>query len=143
MPEIGNATRTKLQKGVTIDTATSDFAKQTPKKGKFPSGLNTQTTRTVSESPSGKKLKRNTSMSGQNISPSQKNKASTAILYTLREVEEHKSYLINNNENRNLKAVDFKGYAIRKEIYDGQPKPVESRFELPNNVCPTISTKHK
>jgi len=35
------------------------------------------------------------------------------------------------------------GYASRRQIYDGIPHPVESRFEMPSSLCPLVSTKHK
>ena len=41
------------------------------------------------------------------------------------------------------------GYAKRKEIFDNHtkmplaPAPLDSRFELPSELCPLVSTKHK
>ena len=41
------------------------------------------------------------------------------------------------------------GYAKRKEIFDNctklpiAPHPCDSRFELPKNLCPLVSTKHR
>ena len=51
--------------------------------------------------------------------------------------------------NKNIKAYDFMGYAKRKDIFANHtklplaPAPVDSRFELPANLCPLVSTKHK
>ena len=64
-------------------------------------------------------------------------------LPSLEEIKRHGSYLIGSNTARAVKAFDFTGYARRKEIYDGQPKPVETRFEKPAKLCPLVSTKHK
>ena len=64
-------------------------------------------------------------------------------LPSLDELKQHSSFLIGQNENRTVKAFDFSGYARRKEIYDGFPKPVESRFVAPSKLCPLVSTKHK
>lgn len=64
-------------------------------------------------------------------------------LPSLEEIKRHGSYLIGSNTARGVKAFDFTGYARRKEIFDGFPKPVESRFEHPSKLCPLVSTKHK
>lgn len=64
-------------------------------------------------------------------------------LPSLDELKQHGSFLIGSNDNRKVKAFDFSGYARRKEIYDGLPKPVESRFVAPSKLCPLVSTKHK
>jgi hypothetical protein len=53
------------------------------------------------------------------------------------------SHFIGKNSNKKLKAFDFMGYAQRKDINHGFAQPVDSRFELPSNVCPLTLTKHK
>ena len=59
------------------------------------------------------------------------------------------SFYIGANTNRKLKAYDFMGYAKRKEIFDNHtkmpiaPAPLDSRFEMPSELCPLVSTKHK
>ena len=53
------------------------------------------------------------------------------------------SYFIGKNNAKNVKAFDFMGYAQRKDIQHGFAQPVESRFELPSNLCPLTLTKHK
>lgn len=68
---------------------------------------------------------------------------SKRFLPTLDDIKYNSSFLCAQNPKKMVKGVDFMGYAKRKEIYDGRPEPVESRFELPNNVCPLVSTKHK
>ena len=51
--------------------------------------------------------------------------------------------------NKNIKAYDFMGYAKRKDIFENctklplAPAPADSRFELPQNLCPLVSTKHR
>ena len=77
-------------------------------------------------------------MQGLSYSGSQK-----GFLPNLEDLKYNSSIFIGQNTNRAVKAVDFMGYAKRKEIYDGQPKPVESRFESPRDLCPIVSSKHK
>jgi len=59
------------------------------------------------------------------------------------------SYYVGQNPNRTVKAYDFMGYARRKGINETctgmplAPAPADSRFELPKEMCPLVSTKHK
>ena len=59
------------------------------------------------------------------------------------------SYYVGQNPNRTVKAYDFMGYAKRKGINETcttnplPPPPSDARFELPKEICPLVSTKHK
>ena len=67
----------------------------------------------------------------------------------LEDLKFNSSYYIGANTDRKLKAYDFMGYAKRKDIFDNHtkmplaPAPLDARFELPSDICPLISTKHK
>lgn len=100
-------------------------------------GFADKTARSISESPSVLKFKQKTSTHHFSQSSSKK------FLPTLDDLKYNSSFLIAQNPHKTVKGVDFMGYAKRREIYDGSPHPVEARFELPNNVCPLVSTKYK
>ena len=97
----------------------------------------------MNRSPSGKQLTQ--SPSGKYLSPS----SSRDFLPGINDLKFNSSYFVGSNPNRTVKAYDFMGYAKRREIYDNcttmpiPPAPVDSRFEMPSELCPTISTKHK
>lgn len=96
-----------------------------------------KTTRSISESPSLRKFGQRASKKSFSMTESKK------FLPTLDDIKYNSSFLCAQNPKKMIKGVDFMGYAKRKEIYDGKPHPVDSRFELPNNVCPLVSSKHK
>ena len=110
--------------------------------------------RSASEKPDASRSQFNKTAEMQK-SPSQKQmirsfgSQSNEKLPDLDDLKLHSSFYIGANTNRKLKAYDFMGYAKRKEIFDNHtkmplaPAPLDARFEMPSELCPLVSTKHK
>ena len=134
--------KNSVEKEATTGTITPDIAtkKQSNTTQNSPElRQNTMTTHpSISENPSHRRLTKDASF-GAGMSRTNSGK----FLPNLSDLKYHSSFFISQNQNREVKAFDFMGYAKRKEIYDGLPKPVDSRFESPKAVCPLVSTKHK
>ena len=61
----------------------------------------------------------------------------------LQELKYMNSTLISQNPNKKTRAYDFMGYPNRKDINHGFPEPHDNQFVLPENLCTTVSSKHK